>query len=86
LIFCDPPVFSSGKKLTRDFDVLRDHPDLIDACLRILSPGGILYFSTNFRKFRLQWKGAYHDISQKTIPEDFSNRQIHVCYKIKKAG
>ena len=84
LIFCDPPVFSTGKKLARDFDVLRDHPDLIENCLKILSPGGTLYFSTNFRKFRIQWEGKVEDISQKTIPDDFRNKQIHVCYKIKK--
>lgn len=84
LIFCDPPVFSTGKKLARDFDVLRDHPELIDDCLKILSPGGTLYFSTNYRKFRIQWQGSFEDISQKTIPEDFRNKQIHVCYRIRK--
>ncbi|MDH4262905.1 MAG: class I SAM-dependent methyltransferase [Spirochaetia bacterium] len=88
LIFCDPPVFSTGKKLARDFDVLRDHPELIDSCLKILSPGGTLYFSTNFRKFRIQWQGKYEDISLKSIPDDFrhgtGNKQIHVCYRIKK--
>jgi len=88
LIFCDPPVFSTGKKLTRDFDVLRDHPALIESCLKILSPGGVLYFSTNFRKFKIQWQGAFEDITQKTIPEDFSQKsgkkQIHVCYRIQK--
>jgi 23S rRNA (cytosine1962-C5)-methyltransferase len=84
LIFCDPPVFSTGKKLSRDFDVLRDHPELIENCMKILSPGGMMYFSTNFRKFRIQWQGASQDISQKTIPEDFRNKQIHVCYRIQK--
>jgi len=84
VIFCDPPVFSRGKQLIRDFDVLRDHPDLIEACLKVLSPEGILYFSTNFRKFRIQWTGLCEDISRQTIPDDFSNKQIHVCYKIRK--
>jgi len=84
LVFCDPPVFSTGKKLARDFDVLRDHPALVESCLKVLSPGGVLYFSTNYRKFRLQWPGKFEDISQQTIPEDFRNRQIHVCYRIKK--
>ena len=82
LIVCDPPVFSTGKKLLRDFDVLRDHPDLIDACLNVLAPGGILYFSTNFRKFSIRWKGKAEDITAKTIPDDFRNERIHTCYKI----
>jgi len=84
VIFCDPPVFSTGKRLNRDFDVLRDHPDLINSCLKHLAPGGTLYFSTNFRKFKIQWQGSYEDISQKTIPEDYRNKQIHVCYRIRK--
>jgi 23S rRNA (cytosine1962-C5)-methyltransferase len=84
LIFCDPPVFSSGKKHYRDFDVLRDHPELVDSCLRVLSPGGVLYFSTNFKKFKLQWKGEFEDITKQSIPDDFKNQKIHVCYRIKK--
>ena len=96
VIFCDPPVFSSGKKHSRDFDVLRDHPDLINACLSHLSVNGVLYFSTNFRKFKLQWKPdslatSNHTQSRKefkvkeitaaTLPEDFRNKKIHVCYE-----
>jgi len=84
VIYCDPPVFSKGKKLIRDFDVLRDHPDLIDNCLKLLNKGGILYFSTNFRKFKIQWKGNFLDISRETIPDDFKDKKIHVCYKIVK--
>lgn len=86
LIVCDPPVFSTGKKNLRDFDALRDHPELIDSCLHILNPGGILYFSTNFRKFSIRWQGNAEvvDITKKTIPEDFRNERIHTCYRIAK--
>lgn len=96
VIFIDPPVFSRGKKQERDFDVMRDHGELIDAALAHLAPGGTLFFSTNKRKFRLQWapensslaraKSTFSvkDISLQTIPDDFRNKQIHVCYQIDK--
>ena len=83
LIVCDPPVFSKGKKLIRDFDVLRDHPQLLDSCMKILRPGGTIYFSTNFRKFSIRWeKGKVENITEKSIPDDFQNKRIHTCYKI----
>ena len=85
VIFCDPPVFSRGKKLERDFDVVRDYPELIDDCLTHLAPNGILFFSTNFKKFslRLDRKDIIvKDISLQTIPEDFRNKRIHHCYQI----
>lgn len=89
LVVCDPPVFSTGKKLKRDFDVLRDHPELIDACLGVMNPGGKLYFSTNFRKFKIRWtatglQGDAKEITAKTIPDDFRNKKIHTCYEIVK--
>ncbi len=53
LIFLDPPTFSNSKRMDREFDVQRDHVDLIRATLKRLAPGGLLLFSTNFRKFKL---------------------------------
>src|SRR5437868_4944452 len=42
LIVCDPPTFSNSKKMQDFFDVGARHPELVNACLRLLSPGGIL--------------------------------------------
>ena len=53
LIFLDPPTFSNSKRMDREFDVQRDHVELIRSTLKHLAPGGLLLFSTNFRKFRL---------------------------------
>lgn len=88
IIICDPPVFSKSRRQERDFDVLRDHPDLVRACLKALKPDGVLYFSTNFRKFRIRFpeagdKAVVKDITKQTIPEDFRNKWIHACYEIR---
>ena len=87
LIVLDPPTFSNSKRMHDILDVQRDHPELINRCLQRLSPGGILYFSTNFRKFRLDAdaiRGAadLRDISIQTVPKDFRNERIHYCWRI----
>ena len=87
LIFMDPPTFSNSKKLQGHFDVQKDHPKFIDLAMRRLEPGGVLYFSNNFRKFKLDEdalaKFDVEEISQDTIPQDFARRQnIHRCWRI----
>ncbi len=52
LIFCDPPTFSNSKRAD-DFDVQAAHVDLLRAAVARLSRDGVLYFSNNFRRFRL---------------------------------
>ncbi len=53
IIFCDPPTFSNTKKTGRVFDVQSAHIELIEHCMARLAQGGVLYFSNNFRKFKL---------------------------------
>jgi 23S rRNA (guanine2445-N2)-methyltransferase / 23S rRNA (guanine2069-N7)-methyltransferase len=53
LIFVDPPTFSNSKSTSEDFDVQRDHLELLSACMRLLAPEGLLIFSNNKRKFEL---------------------------------
>ena len=72
-------------------DVRRDHPALIESCARLLSPEGLLVFSTNAQKFRidasLMQRFAVKDISVETIPVDFErNPRIHRCYEIRAAS
>ena len=91
LIFLDPPTFSNSKRMEREFDVQRDHADLIRSAMKRLAPGGLLLFSTNFRKFRLDATAleglVAHDITRKTIPRDFAgNARIHHCFEIRRAG
>ena len=86
LIFLDPPTFSNSKKMAEDFEVEKDHVNLIKQCLNILSNNGTLYFSNNKRKFKLDpivsTMCKIVDISAKTIPDDFRDPKIHHCYKI----
>jgi 23S rRNA (guanine2445-N2)-methyltransferase / 23S rRNA (guanine2069-N7)-methyltransferase len=88
LIFMDPPTFSNTKSKWKTFDIQNDHVKLINAGMKVLTHDGLLIFSTNFRKFKLDpsISDQYEvmDISQKSIPKDFSrNQKIHYCYEIR---
>lgn len=87
VIFLDPPSFSNSKRMTDTLDVQRDHVLLIDAAMRLLNPGGVLYFSTNLRQFKLDAflfeKYTVKNITEQTIDIDFKrNPRIHQCYTI----
>lgn len=87
LIFLDPPSFSTSKRMTSVFDVQRDHVTLIRNCMKILEPDGILIFSNNLRRFRMDFDAlsgfSIEDISRKTLPKDFErNPRIHNCWRI----
>lgn len=87
LVFCDPPTFSNNKSRS-DFVVEEHHGELIRKIMRRLEPGGVLYFSCNYRRFQLdesirKWYQV-EDISRWSIPEDFRrNDKIHVCFAIR---
>jgi 23S rRNA (guanine2445-N2)-methyltransferase / 23S rRNA (guanine2069-N7)-methyltransferase len=88
LILLDPPTFSNSKRMSGVLDTQRDHAAMIGACMRLLAPGGLLIFSTNAQRFRLdetltdQWRVA--DISSATIPFDFKrNERIHRCFELR---
>lgn len=87
LIFLDPPTFSNSKRMDNELDLQRDHVGLIQNAVALLAPGGVLYFSTNFRKFVLDSAAlaglTVEDISLKTIPHDFArDAKIHYGWKI----
>ncbi|HTM70111.1 MAG TPA: bifunctional 23S rRNA (guanine(2069)-N(7))-methyltransferase RlmK/23S rRNA (guanine(2445)-N(2))-methyltransferase RlmL [Luteimonas sp.] len=87
LVFCDPPTFSNSKR-AGDFDIQRAHVDLLRAAVEHLAPGGVLYFSNNFRRFRLDAEAiaqfaTCEDISASTIPPDFArNPRIHRTWRL----
>lgn len=86
IIILDPPIFSNSKKMTDLLDTERDHPTLVRDCMRLLNPGGVLYFSTNKNGFRLNpeltEEFRVQDLTEATIPQDFHRKKVHVCYRI----
>lgn len=93
VIFVDPPSYSNSKKTGNwDWDVQRDHVELLVGVSRLLKRGGIAVFSCNLRSFKpdleeLQRLGVeLEDISAQTIDEDFArNPKIHRCYLVRRA-
>jgi 23S rRNA (guanine2445-N2)-methyltransferase / 23S rRNA (guanine2069-N7)-methyltransferase len=90
LIFIDPPTFSN-RKGGRRFAVQEDHTRLIELAARCLTPEGIIIFSTNYRKFRMEEEKlpglTFENITDSTIPFDFSrNKKIHFAWLITKKG
>ena len=88
LIFCDPPTFSNSARAD-DFDVQGDHVRLLRAAAARLSFGGTLYFSNNYRRFRLDEAGLadvldIEDITPSTLPPDFArNPRIHRAWRMR---
>ncbi|HET7897968.1 MAG TPA: SAM-dependent methyltransferase, partial [Flavisolibacter sp.] len=88
LIVMDPPTFSNSKRMEDILDIQRDHVTLINDCLRTLTSGGVLYFSTNYTKFELDGKNInasiIKDITKATTPFDFSGKLKRPCFYIEK--
>lgn len=85
LIILDPPTLSRSKKMDQMFDIQLDHVWMLTKALKLLSPNGQILFSTNSRRFSLDveaLKDLCHikDISEKTLPIDFQDPNIHRCW------
>ncbi len=89
LIFLDPPTFSASKRMEGTLDIQRDHVDLIRDAAVLLVPDGLLLFSNNLRRFRMDREALpgleITDISAETLPRDFArNPRIHNCWRIRR--
>ena len=87
LVVVDAPTFSRSARSETPWDVQKDHAALLSAVRENLADGGVAYFSTNFRRFKLDEPAvARHftirEISHRTIPEDFRNDRIHRCWRL----
>jgi 23S rRNA (guanine2445-N2)-methyltransferase / 23S rRNA (guanine2069-N7)-methyltransferase len=86
LVVVDPPTFSNSKRLDYDWDVQRDHTALLNKVIDHLSPNGVIYFSNNSRRFKLDEDSlvgvSIREISKQTVPEDFRNKRIHRCWRL----
>jgi 23S rRNA (guanine2445-N2)-methyltransferase / 23S rRNA (guanine2069-N7)-methyltransferase len=89
LIYVDPPTFSNSRR-AGDFDVQRDHVALLQACGRRLRDDGVIVFSNNFRRFKLDTEAlmrtfGIEDLGHASIPPDFARRPgIHGCWLLRK--
>ena len=87
LIILDPPTFSNSKKMNYDFEIEKDHEGLIHQCMKLLAHDGVLYFSTNKKKFKLSPRienmATIRDWTHLSIPLDFKDSRIHQSFELK---
>lgn len=88
VVVVDPPTFSNSKRMDYTWDVQRDHAALLADVLEVTSPGGIVWFSTNRRRFKMElgaWGGLeIVDQTHATIPPDFRDSKVHMAFRIVK--
>ncbi|HEY4182299.1 MAG TPA: class I SAM-dependent methyltransferase [Kofleriaceae bacterium] len=86
VIVVDPPTFSNSKRMDYTWDIQRDHSALLDDVLGVLAPGGVIWFSTNRRKFKLDYHPphpfAVVEQTHLTIPPDFRDGKVHHSYRV----
>lgn len=84
LCVVDPPSFSTRE--SGSFDVQRDHPALLAQALRVMDPGGVLWFSTNHQRFVPKLEGleaaSIEETTARTVPRDYRNRQVHRSFRL----
>jgi len=88
LIFLDPPTFSNSKSTDNVLDIQRDHAMLIDLCMKRLNADGLLIFSNNMRRFKMDDTVAeqfdVQDYSAQSLDKDFvRNTRIHQTWLIR---
>ncbi len=89
LIFIDPPTFSNSKSRENDFDIQRDHAEMLIQAGKRLANNGEIIFSNNYKKFKLDSvldeEFLIEDITEKSFSADFSrNKTIHRCWIMRK--
>lgn len=82
IIVLDPPSFSTRGPVM-DFDILIDHPQLLQQTASLLASGGTLIFSTNHQRFVPDFSQVpldYQDMTEATTPVDYQRRPPHQCF------
>lgn len=87
LCVCDPPTFSNSKSTEEDWDVQKNHVELLRLLAGRMNVGGVVYFSNNFRRFKLSEDELsdlflIREISSQTVAEEFRNKKIHQCWRL----
>jgi 23S rRNA (guanine2445-N2)-methyltransferase / 23S rRNA (guanine2069-N7)-methyltransferase len=92
LVVVDPPTFSNSKGTEEDWEVSGAHVEMFGLLGPLMSPGGVAYFSTNFRRFKMDEAGvaaagfSVREISRRTVPPEYRNRRIHRCWRLVMVG
>ena len=88
LVVADPPTFSNSKRMKDFLDIQRDHVSMLNKVLHATKPGGVVYFSNNYRRFVLEADlikaSSIKDITGQTLPFDFQQKMIRKCYRLVK--
>lgn len=89
IIILDPPTFSNSRKMDGTFDIQRDYVSMINSCIPLLTRDGLIFFSTNYKKFHFdpgRLRGLKSkDITALTIDVDFSKkRKPHRCWVLER--
>jgi 23S rRNA (cytosine1962-C5)-methyltransferase len=86
IVVMDPPTFSNSKMMKDFLDIQRDHVELLNKVLSATKQGGIIYFSTNSRKFEIDSANikasTIKDITKATTPFDFQGKLLRWCFQI----
>jgi 23S rRNA (guanine2445-N2)-methyltransferase / 23S rRNA (guanine2069-N7)-methyltransferase len=89
LAVADVPTYSRSKATEEDWDVQRDYPEVLNRLLALMPVGGVVYFSSNFRRLKFDEAAipaaTIREISRQTVPADFRNQRIHRAWRIVKA-
>jgi len=83
LAVVDPPTFSNSKRMDYTWDIQRDHAALLDD---VAAVADIIWFSTNRRRFTLEWAGPgaeIRDETRATLPPDFRDPRVHHAFRIR---
>ena len=88
LVVCDPPTYSNSKRTDNDWEVQTGYLAIFELLKKVVAPEGVVYFSTNFRRFKFDEEHIkslgfeFREISKTSVPEDFRNRRIHRCWRL----
>lgn len=92
LAVVDPPTFSNSKSLQEDWEVGESYIELLSLLQPLMSMDGVVYFSTNFRRFKMDEQRVMdfgyqiREISTKTVPPEYRNKRIHRCWRLIRTG
>jgi 23S rRNA (guanine2445-N2)-methyltransferase / 23S rRNA (guanine2069-N7)-methyltransferase len=88
LAVVDPPTFSNSKRTEEDWEVAVGHREVIALLTPLMSQGGVIYFSTNYRRFKLDEAAlsdlgiTWKEVSNRTVPPEYRNKRIHRCWRM----